>query len=178
MHLQDTWNTTLRTDGTVPAQLSVLPDALSPLFWKVQYEHEGQCFQAPLAWNGVRTGPWRQQPGADPALLARLGAGDRSARIWTRFSLLPLQEEQDWEGGKEYTFYDWRFASLVPFAQTIQNWRRNGDTPFKLMARIDGADKLVAVRYIGSAGGGDSGWQPPVTPAGRSGIHWLVGLDN
>ena len=110
-------------------------------------------------------------------MIARLAAEDRSARIWTRFSMLPLQEEQAWEGGTEYTFYDWRFASLLPLAQAIQNWRRDGDTPFKLMARIDDTGKLVAVRYIGSAGGGDSGWQPPVMPAGRSGIHWLIGLD-
>jgi len=178
IHLQDTWEAVLRADGIALAQPSILPDALSPLYWKVQYKHEGQCFQAPLAWNGVRIGPWRRQPGADPALLARLAAEDRSARIWTRFSLLPLQDEQDWEGGKEYAFYDWRFASLVPFAQTIQNWRRNGATPFKLMIRLDGTGKLVAVRYIGSAGGGDSGWQPSVASKGRSGIHWLIGLDN
>ena len=177
MHLQNAWDASLRAEGIVPAQLNVLPDAFSPLYWKVQYEHDGQCFQAPLAWNGLRIGDWQQQQAADPALLARLAAEDRSVRIWARFSLLPLQDAQDWEGGREYTFYDWRFGSFVPFAQTLQNWRRNGATPFRLMARVDGAGKLVAVRYIGSAGGGDSGWQPPVTPKGRSGIYRLIGLD-
>jgi inner membrane protein len=178
MHLEDTWNPSLRTSGIVPAQLSVLPDAFSPLYWKVQYKHEGHCFQAPLAWNGVLTGPWQRQQGADPALLARLATEDRSARIWTNFSILPLQDEREQEDGREYDFYDWRFASLVPFAQRIQDWRRNGATPFRLMARVDSAGKLVAVRYIGSAGGGDSGWQPPVAPKGRSGIRWLIGLDD
>jgi inner membrane protein len=178
MHLQDTWDASFRANGIAPSRLNVLPDAFSPLYWKVQYEHDGQCFQAPLAWNGMRTGSWQQRQSADPALLARLAAEDRSVRIWTRFSLLPLQEERDWGDGKEYNFYDWRFGSFVPFAQTIQNWRRNGATPFRLMARVDSADKLVAVRYIGTAGGGDLGWQSPTAPKGRRGIHWVIGLDD
>ena len=177
-HLQDTWEVSLRANGITPARLNVLPDVFSPLNWKVQYEYDGQCFQAPLAWNGSKTGPWQQQRSADPALLARLAAEDRSARIWTRFSLLPLQDEQVWEDGKEYRFYDWRFGSFVPFMQTIQNWQRGGSTPFRLMARVDGTGRLAAVRYIGAAGGGDSGWQPPVAPKGRNGIHWLIGLDD
>ena len=178
MHLEDMWNASLRASGVVPAQLSVLPDAFSPLYWKVQYEHDGHCFQAPLAWNGAQTDPWQRQQSADPVLLARLAAEDRSVRIWTSFSLLPLQDEREQGEGKEYDFYDWRFASLVPFAQRIQDWRRNGATPFRLMARVDEAGTLVAVRYIGSAGGGDSSWQPPVAPKGRSGIRWMIGLDD
>ena len=177
MHLQDTWNASLRTNDITPGRLNVLPDAFSPLCWKVQYEHDGQSFQAPLAWNGLQTGHWQQHKSADPALLARLAAEDRSVRIWTAFSLLPLQEERDWENGKEYSLYDWRFGSFVPFVRTMQNWRRNGSTPFRLMARVDSAGKLVAVRYIGAAGGGDSGWQPPATPKGRNGIYWVIGLD-
>jgi inner membrane protein len=178
MHLEKTWDASLRASGVTPAQLDVLPDAFAPLYWKVQYRHNGQCFQAPLAWNGARTGPWQQQRSADPALLARLAAEDRSARIWTRFSSLPLQDERDWEDGREYDFYDWRFGSLVPLAQAIQDWRRNGATPFRFMARVDGAGKLVAVRYAGSAGGGDSGWRPAAAPKGRSGIRRLTGLDD
>jgi inner membrane protein len=177
MHLQDTWRASLQAEGIAPVRIHVLPDVFSPLYWKVQYEHTGQCFQAPLAWNGSRTGPWQRQQSADPALLARLAAEDRSARAWTRFSLLPLQSEQAWEGGREYAFYDWRFGSFVPLAQALQARQRGGAAPFRFMARIDGAGKLVAVRYIGSAGGGDSGWQQPVAPKEGSGIRWLVGLD-
>jgi len=175
MYLEDKWRASLQAEGIVPAQLSVLPDAFSPLYWKVQYEQDGRCFQAPLAWNGLQTAPWQQQQSADPALLARLSAEDRSARIWICFSLLPLQYEQDWESGKEYGFYDWRFSSFVPF---IQNWRRNDDHHFRLMARIDGAGKLATVRYLGHSGKNESGWQPPVMPKGRSGINWLIGLDD
>ena len=178
MHLQDAWNTSLQAKGIVPEELGVLPDAFSPLYWKVQYKHGTQCFQAPLSWNGSQIGPWQQHQSADPALLAQLAAEDRSANIWTRFSLLPLQAEQPWEGGREYSFYDWRFGSLVPFAHKIQSWRQNGSTPFRFMARVDGSGKLVTVRYIGSAGGGDSGWQPPVKPKRSSGIYWLIGLDD
>ncbi|MDR0465907.1 MAG: metal-dependent hydrolase [Deltaproteobacteria bacterium] len=177
MHLEDAWNASLGAQGAAPAQLHVLPDAFSPLYWKVQYEQDGQCFQAPLAWNGAQIGPRQQGRCADAALLAGLAVQDRSASIWSRFSLLPLQDQQDWTGGREYRFHDWRFGSLVPLAQKIQDWRRNSATPFMLMVRVDRADKLVSVRYIGSAGGGDSGWQPPSTPKGRSGIHWLIGLD-
>jgi inner membrane protein len=177
MHLQDKWRRALKAEGITPTQLHILPDAFAPLNWKVKYEHNGQCFLAPLNLSGLVAGPWMRQQSADPALLARLSREDRSISIWMRFSLLPLQDEQDWENGREYTFYDWRFVSLVPFAQKIIQRRRPGsdDTPFKIMARVDNADKLVAVRYI--PGGGDSGWQPPVAPKERSGIHRLIGLD-
>jgi len=176
MHSQDKWGEALQAEGITPAQLNILPDAFSPLNWKVQYRYGDQSFQAPLAWDGSLAGSWQQRQSADPVLTDRLATEDRSARIWMNFSLLPLQKEDYWEDGKEYTFYDWRFGSLVPFAQKIQNRRRSGDTPFRFMARVDDTDKLVAVRYIG--GGGDSGWQPPVTPKGRSGIRWLIGLDD
>ena len=175
LYLQDKWNTSLREDGIAAAQLSVLPDVFSPLYWKVQYKYDGQCFQAPLAWNGSRTGPWQRQRSADPALLARMVAEDRSARIWIRFGLLPLQEVRDWEDGKEYGFYDWRFSSFVPF---VQSWRQNDDHHFRLMARFDGAGRLVAVRYVGFSGKNDPGWQLPKTPKGRGGINWLIGLDD
>jgi len=178
LHLQNMWNASLEAQGIAAEELSVLPDAFSPLYWKVQYRRDGQCFQAPLAWDGSQAGPWRQGPSADLSLLARLAAEDRTARIWTHFSLLPLQDAHDWEGGKEYSFYDWRFGSFVPFVQKMQSRRRNGATLFSLMARVDGTGKLVAVRYLGSAGGSDSGWQPPTVPKGRSGLHWLIGLDD
>ena len=172
MHLQDKWNASLRADGIIAEQLSVLPDAFAPLNWKVQYEHDGQCFQAPLAWNGLRTGSWQQQKSADPILLARLASEDRSARIWKSFSVMHLQEEQNWEGGKEYSFYDWRLDSFVP---VVRN--RRGNTPFfKLMARVDDSGKLAAVRVV--SGGSDSDWQPPAAPKGRSGINRLIGLDD
>jgi len=180
MHLQDTWDGALRAQGIAPSRLDVLPDAFSPLYWKVQYEHEGQCFQAPLAWDGSPSGPRQRQQSADPALLARLAAEDRSVLIWTRFSLLPLQEERHWKDGREYAFYDWRFATFVSLARVIRDRWSKDDDPFRIMARVDAAGKLVAVRYIGSASGrgGDAGWQPPVTPKGRSGIHRLIGLDD
>ncbi|MCL1941597.1 MAG: metal-dependent hydrolase [Synergistaceae bacterium] len=174
IHLQNKWNASLRADGVEADQLSVLPDVFAPLYWKVQYEHNGQCFQAPLAWDGSRAGAWEQQKSAGPDLIARLMAEDRSARVWMKFSLLPLREEQAWEGGKEYSFYDWRFGSLVPF---VQNWRAN-TASVRLMARVDGAGNLVAVRYSRYPAMDESGWQPPVKPKGRSGINWLIGLDD
>jgi len=175
MYLQHKWNTLLQADGIAPTQLNVLPDVFSPLFWKVQYKHADQCFQAPLAWNGLRTGPWQQGQSADP-LLSRLVSEDRSARIWTCFSLMPVQKEQNWEGGKEYSFHDWRFGSLVPFLQNAMS--SHIDATFSFMVRFDEADKLIAVRFNGSPGGRGPGWQPPVMPKGRSGINWLIGLDD
>jgi len=172
IHLQNKWSVSLQADGIVPAQLNILPYTFSPLYWKVQYERDGQSFQAPLDWSGRQTGPWEQQQSAD-SLLARLAAEDRTTRIWANFSYLPLHDEQNWEGGKEYSFYDWRFGSFVPF---VQNLRRNSGAYFGLMARLDGTGKLVAMRYITLRN--DSGWQPPVTLKGRSGIRWLIGLDN
>jgi len=169
VHLQNQWKASLHADGITPSQLDVLPDAFSPLYWKVQYERDGQAFQAPLGWNGSRTGPWQQERSAD--LLARLAMEDRSARIWIGFSLLPLQDEREWDDGREYVFHDWRFGSLVPSVRDLMR----GESPFRFMARFDDADRLVAVRYPARGGKGD--WQPPVTPKGRTGIHWLIGLD-
>ena len=172
MNLQNKWNSSLRKDGVAAEQLSVLPDAFAPLYWKVQYEHDGWCHTAPLAWNGLRVGPWRREKSADPTLLARLASEDRSACVWTSFSVMHLQEEQNWEGGREYSFHDWRLDSFVPL---IQN--RRGNAPFfKLMARVDDTGKLAAVRVV--TGGKDSGWQPPAAPKGRSGINRLIGLDD
>ena len=177
IHLEDKWSKTLQADGIAATQLGVLPDAFSPLHWKVKYEHDGHLFQASLDWKGHQTSPWIERQSADPALLNRLSSEDRSIGIWRSFSFMPLQEEQDWEEGKEYTFYDWRFSSLVPFAQTIQDRRRNDTNPFRLIARLDGTDRLVAVRYIGSTRRRDAGWQPPAPSKGRRGIYWLIGLD-
>lgn len=171
MYIQHKWDTSLKEEGIAAAQLSVLPDAFSPLYWKVQYEYEGRCFQAPLSWNGERAGDWEQQRSADD-ILSRLSQEDKSVRIWTQFSLMPLFQEQDWEGGKEYGFYDWRFDTFVPL---LKKWRQSGQG-FRLKARVDATGKLIAVHYISARG--NSGWQPPVAPAGRSGILWLIGLDN
>lgn len=172
----------LQSEGISPEQLTVLPDVFSPLYWKVQYAQGMRAFQAPLAWDGSRRGPRLEHRRADPALLARLAREDRSARIWSSFSLLPLQDEEIQTAAgsraKEYHFYDWRFGSLVPFAQRIQNRRKDGATPFKFSARLDETGKLVAVRYAGSAGGGDSAWTAPRAPAGRSGFNRLIGLDD
>ncbi len=178
VHLQNGQDAALRAQGIVPEELTVLPDAFSPLYWKVQYGHGTKAFQAPLNWDGERIGPVEEHERADPALLARLARDDRSAHIWIDFSLLPLMEELPWDNGREYRFYDWRFASLVPFAQKIQNMRSEGATPFLFSARFDAQDKLVAIRYRGSAGGGDTGWEPPVPYKGRSGWHKWVGLDD
>jgi len=175
MHLENKWNATLLAEGIIPAKLNVLPDAFSPLYWKVQYEHDGVCFQTSLAWNGLQASPWQQGRSADPDLLARLASEDRTARIWKFFTLFPLQEEHDWEGGREYSFYDWRFGTLVPFIRIRQ---RDGTDYFRLMARIDENDNLVAVRYISFPGERNLGWQPPVAPKGRGGIRWFIGLDN
>jgi len=171
MHIQHKWDASLKAEGVTAAQLSVLPDVFSPLYWKVQYEHEGWCFQAPLSWNGERAGDWERQRSADD-LLSRLSLEDRSVRIWTQFSLMPLMQEQPLEGGKEYGFYDWRFDTFVPI---FKEWRQSGQG-FRLIARVDETGKLTAVHYISARG--NTGWQPPATPIGRNGLRWLIGLDN
>ena len=174
-HLEEIQLAALHNEGIRAEEFTVLPDAFSPLYWKMQYAEDSRAFQRSLAWNGERRGPAEERRRADPALIARLVQEDRSARIWFSFSLLPLQEEKPADG-VEYTFYDWRFASLVPFARKLQERRTNGAMPFIYSARLDETGKLVASRYIG--GGGDSGFHPPVTPSGRTGIYRLLGMDN
>jgi inner membrane protein len=175
-HLERKWEDALRAGGVAAEMVGVLPDAFSPLRWKVQYADGTRAVQIPLDWKGEQIGPPVRHKRADPALLARLAKEDRSARIWASFALLPLQEDLPRDGGTEYRFFDQRFASMVPFVRKIQELRGDGGTsPFSLSARLNARGELTAVRYAGSTGRRD--WLPPTPPDKRGGWRRLVGMD-
>lgn len=218
-----------------PFSPTVLPDALSPLHWRILYATEGlnqplepAAFapgaadsqkalppaRVPLpdlsstvtpstvlspgtsppglnlpellpnnsvhqqALNGFAapTSPVYNYPEANAALLHRLSALDKSCQVFFRFTLLPLQYTQAWEGGVEYLFYDLRFNTLVPFVQKIMRLRQDGAVPFLLRVRCDAKGELVAVRMSFSGSKRDSGWQPPKKPRPPTWAEWLVGL--
>lgn len=192
-----------------PLQPTVLPDALSPLHWRILYATEGLSHNlqasavppdsaalastspppGPLsptasvhqqALNALAqpTSPLYNYPAANPQLTAQLSEQDRSCQVFFRFTLLPLQYSQAWEGGTEYQFYDLRFHSLVPFVQNIMRMRSQGRSgvPFLLRVRFDHQGTLTSVRMTFSGSGLDSGWQSPQKPQKPTWAEWLVGL--
>lgn len=210
-----------------PFSPTVLPDALSPLHWRILYATEGlnqplepvasgpvasglaqprsassdsaqkdsvqtgavalgvslsdlqprnSVHQQALNGFAAPTSPVYNYPEANAQMLQRLSALDKSCRVFFRFTLLPLQYTQAWEGGVEYLFYDLRFNTLVPFVQKIMRLRQDGAVPFLLRVRLDTKGDLVAVRMSFSGSHRDSGWQPPQKPRPPTWAEWLVGL--
>ncbi|MEG2172681.1 MAG: metal-dependent hydrolase [Desulfovibrionaceae bacterium] len=190
----------LRLADQAPFSPTVLPDALSPLHWRILYATEAAAPQletplqlkaSALPPSGGEYGTVHQQglnglaeptsrtyayPAADPNLVAQLSALDRGCKVFFRFTLLPLQYTQTWEGGSEYLFYDLRFNTLVPFVRKLMALRRDGQIPFLLRARFDSNGTLVALRMSFSGSNRDSGWYTPEAPHPPTWAQWLVGL--
>lgn len=214
---------------TAPYSPTVLPDALSPLHWRILYATQGLSqpleAAAPVSFaseagvneagvngtgvngtgvnasslpsadsaapelpprnsvhqqalNGFAapTSPVYNYPEANAHMVQRLSALDKSCRVFFRFTLLPLQYTQAWEGGVEYLFYDLRFNTLVPFVQKMMSLRQDGAVPFLLRVRFDTKGELVAVRMSFSGSKRDSGWHPPQKPQAPTWAEWLIGL--
>lgn len=189
-----------------PLDPTVLPDALSPLHWRILYGTAGispplQPSQLPeppkattladltktfpiqntvhqqgLSGWAQDTTPLYNYPAANPDLVAQLRNQDVGSDVFFNFTMLPLQYSQAWEGGAEYLFYDLRFNSLVPFVRSIMAMRSSGQVPFLLRARFDQQHKLVALRLTFSGGNRDSGWYSPKAATPTPWYKWLVGL--
>lgn len=187
-----------------PLQPSVLPDALSPLHWRLLYATTGltaptQPCELPApqpqsaapalpfppqntvhqqgltGWDAPTT-PLYNYPAANAELMALLARQDAGSAVFFNFTMLPLQYSQPWDEGIEYLFYDLRFNSLVPFVRSLMAVRSSGQVPFLLRARFDQQHNLVAVRMTFSGGNRDSGWNPPQAPKPVTWARWLVGL--
>ena len=178
-----------RLAGQSPRQVTVLPEAFAPLRWRVLYETDTPYPPPPLPRQTIRSvhqqglnflgrpvTPVHNYPAANAALLARLSKESRSCRAFFAFTVLPLQYATPTDGGAEYTFYDLRFATLIPFVQDILELRPNADLPFRLFARLSPEGQLEAVRMKFSDTGRDSGWHPPAAPHPPTIWEWLVGL--
>lgn len=157
----------LSQPDSLPLPLSVPLSSLSP---------RNSVHQQALSPFATPASPLYNYPEANAELIARLSAADKSCQAFFRFTLLPLQYTQAWEGGAEFVFHDLRFSTQVPFVQKIMSLRSNGAVPFVLRARLDSHGQLVAVRMSFSGGNRDSGWQVPQPPRPPNWAEWLVGL--
>lgn len=102
--------------ASVPAaQLTVLPDAFAPFFWRALYvtqtpysppetmlTREGFAFHAAastvwqegLDWRGLPHAPVQRYPAADSALMRGLAQASHEGDAFFRFTLMPLQEKR------------------------------------------------------------------------------------
>lgn len=178
-----------RLAAEAPRQVTVLPEVFAPLRWRVLYETDTPYPASPaprqtarsvhqqgLNFFGTPVTVVHDYPAAAPSLLDRLSKDSRSCRAFFAFTVLPLQYVETNNNGKEYTFYDLRFATLVPFMQEILALRPNADFPFRLYVRTNPEGTPESVRMKFSDTGRDSGWHPPQPPHPPTIWEWLVGL--
>lgn len=204
MHYETQTAARLQEEGVQATQLTVLPDALAPLYWRILYEtgtpyipasqkqtqnQHGlrgsstprSVHQQGLNWHGQPATAVYNYPAAENALTTSLAAASFQANVFFHFTLMPLQWERSLgnEGaedttGMEYRFYDLRFGTMVPWVEKIMQSRSQGDIPFLLLAKRQN-ETWTAVRLKFSGANRDSAWEAPVPPQKPSWWQWLIG---
>lgn len=115
-----------------------------------------------LLYNGSTINLLNSFPAANQDLINMLTKLDKSCKIFFEFTLLPIQEITTWKNGFEFSFYDLRFRTLVPFAQKIMQKRnKNSKATFLLQVRLDKNAQLTSVRMHLAGLHLDSGWNRP-----------------
>lgn len=196
------WRTKLAADPLADGQMVVLPDALSPLFWRVLYTADSPdgpvIMDQPANALGQPRGEVSSAPAA-PARLTRLISEDSIAGdTYFKFALLPVVADLRKEDepappvpdSRLCMFYDLRFGSGLKFVQEILAMRPNADMPFQLLAELvpaasDAAGEPAAaqelevdrIRLRFKDSGRDSGWHRPHPPGGQTFWQWLVGIE-
>ena len=160
----------LAAEGVQTTQLTLLPDALAPLFWRALYQTDTaytpaatkaeaasrqeftdlptphSVHQQGLNWRGVPRTPVVNYPAAEQSLTRSLTAVSADAAVFFRFTLMPLQEVHSPATAPavhEYRFYDLRFGTMLSWVDALMNMRRHGGIPFQLQARtVPGSNSL------------------------------------
>ncbi|MDR1659563.1 MAG: metal-dependent hydrolase [Desulfovibrio sp.] len=196
----------LAAQGRQARQVTVLPDALSPLFWRVLFaEKQGRgenapitVFEQPLDAFGRERAPARGYRGMPAALAEDLAHASTVCKYFLDFSMLPVMvplRGQDAPGqghtgqaasGESFEgfwlVHDLRFGSSLAFVRKLMALRPKADIPFQLMVELvkDDAAKsglsLARERLRFSDSGRDSGWRKPRPPVRPSFGAWLAGL--
>ena len=196
----------LADKGCQVRQVTVLPDALAPLFWRVLFaegREQGEnlpqtVFEQPLDAFGRERGPAREYTGMPAGLAQDLARASAACKYFLDFTILPVMSPlrgQDAPGQDNagpstsgvpsegfWLVYDLRFGSSLTFMNKLMALRPNADIPFQLMVELvkNKAAKsglaLARERLRFSDSGRDSGWQKPRPPGQPSPGAWLTGL--
>lgn len=167
--------------------ISILPDAFAPFFWRLIFEEEKDGIftvraQGLNAFGDPRT-PEQSHPAAPHGLVARLKEKSTDCEVFFDFALLPVMTDlrpsflpENPETMDYKLFYDLRFGSDIAFVQKLLAMRPDADLPFLLMTGLlpDVEPALVRLRFSDS--GRDSGWHRPDPIHKPDFLRWLVGL--
>ncbi|MDR3358050.1 MAG: metal-dependent hydrolase [Desulfovibrio sp.] len=199
-------NARLAAQGHQARRVTVLPDALSPLFWRVLFteireQGEGApqiVFEQALDAFGRERLPARAYRGIPAALAEDLARASTACKYFLDFSILPVMAPlppQDAPGQGHagrftsgapsegfWLVHDLRFGSSLAFVNRLMALRPNAGIPFQLMVELarDKSSKsglaLTRERLRFSDSGRDSGWRKPRPPSLPSFGAWLTGL--
>ena len=188
----------LQAQGVQARQLTLLPDALAPLYWRVIYETDTpftpadnaapgfahtstptSVHQQGLDWRGQPMTETRRYPAAERELTENLRQASARAAVFFNFTLMPLQEyvPPSLISGAEPTwrFYDLRFGTMLPWVEELMDKRRNGGIPFLLEARRR-AERWTWVRMEFSGANRNSPWEEPQAARPLTWWEWALGL--
>ncbi|MBQ3059280.1 MAG: metal-dependent hydrolase [Desulfovibrio sp.] len=173
--------------GRQVTDVTVLPDAFSPFYWRLLYAEtvpEGRniCEQS-LNAMGQPRGPVMSHTAARPEAVAGLSAQSVMAKAFFDFTLLPVQSPLPLRDAPRHKaektelrlYYDLRFGSGLAWVRWLMQQRPNADIPFQFMTASE-EGRLTQVRMRFSDSGRDSGWQLPRKPTQPGWGQWLAGL--
>jgi inner membrane protein len=196
----------LVAQGRQVRQVTVLPDALSPLFWRVLFAEKQErgengpitVFEQPLDAFGKERGPARKYEGMPADLAEDLAHASTVCKYFLDFTILPVMAPlrgqdapgQDSSGQAPsgtpfegfWLVHDLRFGSSLAFVRKLMALRPKADIPFQLMVELvkDETAKsgfsLARERLRFSDSGRDSGWRKPRPPVRPPFWTWLTGL--
>ena len=176
----------------------LLPDVLSPCFWRVVYEEREQAPQTEspaaerLLVKSQSLGPLGRR--GSPAVYEALPAGTAQALraqstaagscldffVLPVVQTLPAPDRQGAclpDGCRALLVHDLRFGSGLAFARRLMAMRPNANIPFRLMVVLDGQDRLLQERIVFSDSRRDTGWRTPTLHPAPSLAAWLAGLE-
>lgn len=140
--------TRLASAGRSFRSVTLIPDLLTPLWWKAVVD-EGDTLAVASVPALLPAGdiPLAAYPKADEALLARLGEEASIFRTWDWFALFPVMQDIAGGAGREVTFSDLRFVATSPLGLRLFP---GYPTPFTLWARLDGQGRLTGYSFRGA----------------------------
>ncbi len=185
--------------------IAVLPDALSPFYWRVVYQtnkpytqavsteftwpqaksrlgynfpnSEQSVFQQGLNFLGQANTPLMHYPALREDIANDLAQTSRRARAFEAFLLMPIQEglALSQDGAEEYGVYDLRFSTMFVNLYEFL-WEMNQGQPTFLMSVKRPATHWTQIRLAFSGAGRDSGWQDMEKP--KETLWWqkLIGI--
>lgn len=126
-------------------KIEVTADILTPLYWKVVTESNGEyTISYTTLWRSKKSSTVEQFPVADPEMMKKFGRKASMFSTYQWFSLYPFMKNDSIEGETRITIGDLRFYSVNPVASSLLKKRQ---MPFVLTAYLDGGGELIKYEY-------------------------------